>query len=214
METCYKVFRREVLQSFTLKERRFGFEPEVVAAIARARVRVVEMGISYFGRTYEEGKKIGLRDAFRALYCIVRYNAFHLPAPLQFLLYASVASVCAVTNLIIFLGLLQVGTSSMWATPIAFAVAAALNYFICVLLLFRHQSRWNRWTEVALYIVAVTFVGIADWSLTLFFLLKLPPWLAKSLATVLGLVVNYGVRRILIFPEKPLQPWRRQNAPN
>jgi glycosyltransferase involved in cell wall biosynthesis len=76
METCYKVFRREVIQGINLKSNRFGFEPEVTAKIARKRNptwRVYEVPISYSGRTYEEGKKIGLKDAFNALYCIVRY---------------------------------------------------------------------------------------------------------------------------------------------
>ena len=74
METCYKAFRREVLQSFTLEEDRFGIEPEITAKVAAGRWRVYEVGISYAGRTYEEGKKIGWRDAVRALYCIVRYS--------------------------------------------------------------------------------------------------------------------------------------------
>jgi glycosyltransferase involved in cell wall biosynthesis len=74
METCYKVFRREVLQSFTIEEDRFGVEPEVTAKVARGRWRVYEVGISYSGRTYEEGKKIGWRDGVRAIVCIVRYN--------------------------------------------------------------------------------------------------------------------------------------------
>ncbi|MCE5303672.1 MAG: glycosyltransferase family 2 protein [Planctomycetaceae bacterium] len=75
METCYKVFRREVIQAIapTLRERRFGIEPELTAKIARQRCRVYEVGISYFGRTYQEGKKIGLADAMRAFWCIVRY---------------------------------------------------------------------------------------------------------------------------------------------
>jgi glycosyltransferase involved in cell wall biosynthesis len=74
METCYKVFRREVLQKITIKEDRFGFEPEITAKIARLRVPIYEVGISYHGRTYEEGKKIGWRDGFHALWAIVRYN--------------------------------------------------------------------------------------------------------------------------------------------
>jgi len=76
METCYKVFRREVLQKITIKEDRFGFEPEITAKIARLRVPIYEVGISYHGRTYEEGKKIGWRDGFRAFYAIVKYNIF------------------------------------------------------------------------------------------------------------------------------------------
>jgi len=75
METCYKVFKREVIQSIEIEEDRFGFEPEVTAKIARMRCVVYEVGISYSGRTYEDGKKIGLRDAFRAMYCVVRYSA-------------------------------------------------------------------------------------------------------------------------------------------
>jgi glycosyltransferase involved in cell wall biosynthesis len=74
METCYKAFRREVIQSLELYEDRFGFEPEVTAKVAAGRWRVYEVGISYSGRTYEEGKKIGWRDGVRAIYCIVRYS--------------------------------------------------------------------------------------------------------------------------------------------
>ena len=74
METCYKAFRREVLQSFTLKEDRFGIEPELTARVGHANVRVYEVPISYFGRTYEEGKKIGWKDGVRALYAIGKYG--------------------------------------------------------------------------------------------------------------------------------------------
>jgi len=74
METCYKVFRREVIQSIRIEEDRFGFEPEITAKVARSGARIYEVGISYSGRTYAEGKKIGWKDGVRALYCIVRYN--------------------------------------------------------------------------------------------------------------------------------------------
>ena len=77
METCYKVFRREVIQSFTIDEDRFGVEPEITAKIARSGCKIFEVGISYNGRTYEEGKKIGWRDGFRAIYAIVKYNVFY-----------------------------------------------------------------------------------------------------------------------------------------
>lgn len=76
METCYKMFRREVIQSIHLEERRFGFEPEITARLARKRYRIYEVPISYHPRTFEEGKKIGVADAFRALYCIIKYNFF------------------------------------------------------------------------------------------------------------------------------------------
>jgi len=77
METCYKMFRSEVIKSISLKENRFGFEPEVTAKVSKIkRIRIYEVGISYYGRTYHEGKKINWKDGFRALYCIVRYNVF------------------------------------------------------------------------------------------------------------------------------------------
>ena len=76
METCYKVFRRGVLQKITIEEDRFGFEPEITAKVAKLGVPIYEVGISYYGRTYEEGKKIGWRDGFRALWAIAKYNLF------------------------------------------------------------------------------------------------------------------------------------------
>ena len=78
METCYKVFNTRIIQSIELKEKRFGFEPEVTAKVARIPgIRIYETGISYYGRTYEEGKKIGWRDGFRAIYCILKYGLFN-----------------------------------------------------------------------------------------------------------------------------------------
>ena len=74
METCYKMFRKSILDQITIEEDRFGFEPEITAKIARLKCRIYEVGISYYGRTYAEGKKIGMRDGFRALYAIVKYN--------------------------------------------------------------------------------------------------------------------------------------------
>lgn len=77
METCYKMFRTEIIKKIKLKERRFGFEPEVTAKIARVPgIRIYEVGISYYGRTYEEGKKINWKDGVRALYCMLKYNIF------------------------------------------------------------------------------------------------------------------------------------------
>ena len=77
METCYKLFNTEMIQKLHLREQRFGFEPEVTAKISRVKnVRIYEVGISYYGRTYEEGKKIGWKDGFRAIYSILKYNIF------------------------------------------------------------------------------------------------------------------------------------------
>ena len=74
METCYKVFRREIIQSIQIKENRFGFEPEITAKVAKTNCRIFEVGISYNGRTYDEGKKIGWKDGVRAIFCIIKYR--------------------------------------------------------------------------------------------------------------------------------------------
>jgi glycosyltransferase involved in cell wall biosynthesis len=77
METCYKMFKREVIQSIKIEENRFGFEPEITAKVARDNYRIYEVGISYYGRTYAEGKKIGWKDGIRAIYAILKYNIWH-----------------------------------------------------------------------------------------------------------------------------------------
>jgi hypothetical protein len=77
METCYKMFRADIIKNIKLQENRFGFEPEITAKISKIKgVRVFEVGISYYGRTYAEGKKINWRDGLRAIYCILKYNVF------------------------------------------------------------------------------------------------------------------------------------------
>ena len=77
METCYKLFRREIIQSIEIKEKRFGLEPEITAKISKIpNIRIYEVGISYYGRTYAEGKKIGWKDGFEAIWCILKYNLF------------------------------------------------------------------------------------------------------------------------------------------
>lgn len=77
METCYKMFRRNIIETIEIEENRFGFEPEITSKLARRNNRIYEMGISYFGRTYAEGKKIGWKDGFRAIYAILKYNIWH-----------------------------------------------------------------------------------------------------------------------------------------
>ena len=76
METGYKAFKTEIIKSIKIEENRFGFEPEITAKISKMNLRIYEIGISYYGRTYAEGKKIGWRDGFRAIYCILKYNIF------------------------------------------------------------------------------------------------------------------------------------------
>ncbi len=92
METCYKVFRREVIQAIPLEENRFGFEPEITVKVAKRRLRIYEVGISYWGRTYEEGKKIGWKDGFRALWCLLKYSIKEPVAPVTMPSQATIAA--------------------------------------------------------------------------------------------------------------------------
>jgi dolichol-phosphate mannosyltransferase len=152
-----QVFTREIIQKIDIREDRFGFEPEIVAKVAQMRLRIYEMGISYYGRTYEEGKKIGIKDGFSAMYCIFRYNAHKAPLPIQFLIYTAIGGIAAVANYLIFMTLfIWPGMSLIGSSATAFIAAAALNYYLCILILFRHKARWDTGKEVLIYLVVIT----------------------------------------------------------
>lgn len=213
MESCYKVFRREVIQQIELCENRFGFEPEVVAKLAQLRVRVYEMGISYRGRTYEEGKKIGARDGIRALYCILRYNLPTAPVPIQFLFYLLIGGVSAVINYIVFMLMFASGYGAAYAAPVAYVIAAAVNYLLSVMLLFRHKARWNSFMELVMYVVVVIISGAVDMGCTTALIqANVSPGLSKLTATAIGLVLNFYGRRFWVFPQKSVGDWKPQNA--
>lgn len=209
MECGYKVFRRDVIQSIDIKENRFGFEPEIIAKIAQMRLRIYEMGISYYGRTYEEGKKIGIKDGFRALYCIFRYNAHRAPVPIQFLLYLFIGGTAALINLIAFLTFFSSGMNINFALPTAFIIAATVNYILCISILFRHKARWGSLTEILIYILIATLIGFCDFKITNIFLsLQISPFFSKLMVTSSLLILNFLSRRYIIFPEKPPEPWK------
>ena len=210
METCYKVFKREVIQSIDIKENRFGFEPEIVAKVAQRRLRIFEMGISYFGRTYEEGKKIGWRDGFRALYCIFRYNAHKAPVPIQFLIYLFIGATAALVNLLIFMTIYRSGTSVEIAAPVAFVTAAIINYLLSITILFRSKVKWkSSFTEIFIYALVVITVGATDLYFTKGLILSgFGAGVAKLLATGLGFVLNFLGRKYIVFPEKKPGAWR------
>lgn len=207
VETCYKLFKREIIQAVDIKENRFGFEPEITAKVGQMRCRVYEAPISYQGRTYAEGKKINWKDGMRALYCILHYGAPKAPMPVQFLIYLFVGGAAAVLNLLVFLlGLrfLPVSASAL----IAFYVAAAFNYFLCVHVLFRTHAYWKSWKEYAVYYALVTGIGLVDLGLTLGLMaLGMTAVASKLIATAVGLVLNFLARKYLVFPEKSVPDW-------
>jgi glycosyltransferase involved in cell wall biosynthesis len=210
METCYKVFRRDVIQSITIEENRFGFEPEVVAKIAHLRLRIYEMGISYRGRTYAEGKKIGMKDGWRALYCILKYNLHRAPWMMQFFFYLFIGGFSAVVNWVLFIALLPlVGVSAGALT--AFFVAALVNYRLSIAVLFRHNARWKSTVEMLMFLGVVGVVSIVDLTFTQYFVARgVGAGIAKAMATVMGLGLNFAGRRFVVFPEDPSPDWNPQ----
>jgi dolichol-phosphate mannosyltransferase len=212
MESCYKVFRREIIQNVDLKENRFGFEPEIVAKVSQMRVRIFEIGISYSGRTYEEGKKIGVKDGIRALYCILKYNAHKAPLPMQFLIYLFIGGVAALFNLVLFLAMFNAGVDASVAAPVAFTSAAVVNYLLCILILFKHGAKWKAPIEWLTYLVVVCCVAYIDLLATKYFLnTGWSPTISKLMATGLAFILNFLGRRFLVFPEKPSGPWLKQS---
>lgn len=206
METCYKVFRRDVIQSIVIEEDRFGFEPEITAKLAQKKLSIYEMGISYSGRTYEEGKKIGWRDGVRALYCVVRYNAPALPLPIQFLVYLFIGGTAALANLILFLVMLSSGLGVATAAILAFFMAAGINYLLCVKLLFKRRSRWTGSTELLVYVGLVVAIALVDMQITQTLVgVSLPAWFAKVVASGVALGLNFLGRRHLVFAQTAKQ---------
>jgi len=211
METCYKVFRRDVIQHLDLKEERFGFEPEVVAKMAHMRLRIYEIGISYYGRTYAEGKKIGMRDGWRALYCVLKYNLPKVPWPIQFMFYVVIGGFCGLLNLAFFLGLYHSGLSLTTSVAVAYVAAAVVNYLLSIALLFRHRARWNSVGEILMFALVVSAVGVLDVLTTQLLVLSgFPAGWAKALSSVVGLALNYAGRRRLVFFEPSSTDWKPQ----
>ena len=209
METCYKVFKREVIQSIEIEENRFGFEPEIVAKLAGLRLRVYEMGISYDARTYLEGKKIHAADGLRALYCILRYNANSAPIAIQFLLYCLIGGAAALVNLALFGVLNSLSMPLAVSIPSAFGVAAIANYLLCVTFLFHRNARWKDVVEWSLYALVVVVMGTLDYGITRWLIdTEITPIAAKTLATISLPILNFASRRFLVFPSPQRGPWK------
>lgn len=205
METCYKLFRRDVIQRLVplLKEDRFGFEPEVTILVAQHQLRVYECAVSYCPRSYEEGKKIGWKDGVRALYCILHYGAHTAPLPMQILLYFFIGGLAAVINLAAFALGLKAGLGLGPSIVVSFLVAAAANYLMCIAILFRHKARWSTAGELWAYLASVVIMGVVDYALTLglVWLTASPVW-SKAWSTLVGFVGNFVLRKYLVFGDK------------
>ena len=205
METCYKLFKKEVIKEIApkLKENRFGFEPEVTIYVAKGKYRVWECAISYNPRSYEEGKKIKAKDGFRALYCILHYGANTAPIPMQFLLYLFIGAISAIANILAFMILVKFFNNLIFNVAVAFAFSAFVNYILCILILFRHKARWNSFMEIITYIITLLVMGSLDYYVTYGLLaLGAGNFLSKTISSGVGVIGNFLLRKYFVFPEK------------
>ncbi|MBQ4645987.1 MAG: bifunctional glycosyltransferase family 2/GtrA family protein [Candidatus Gastranaerophilales bacterium] len=205
METCYKLFKKDVIKSIVpyLKENRFGFEPEVTIYVAKGKYRVYECAISYNPRTYEEGKKIGAKDGLRALYCILHYGGQYAPLPMQILLYLFIGGLSAIVNIGAFLILTKIFECLLLNIAIAFIISALTNYLLCISLLFKHKARWSSFGEIVTYIITLLIMGAFDYYSTYWFLLiGMNNFWAKSLSSLIGVIGNFALRKYFVFQEK------------
>lgn len=212
METCYKLFRREVIQQIapTLKEERFGFEPEITAKIAQGNYNVYECAISYNPRSYEEGKRIGWKTGIRALYCIFHYGAHKAPLPMQLLIYFCIGVISMSINILCFYMLIYAKFSLALGVGGAFIISAAINYLLCTLLLFRHKARWNAIGEIFVYFLCAIVMGCLDYGITLgFFVFTGNTILAKFWASVISFFGTFFVLRWMVFPEQTKKKQRK-----
>jgi putative flippase GtrA len=204
METCYKLFRREVLQSIDLQEDRFGFDPEVTAKLSQLPCRLYECAINYTPRTVQEGKKINWRDGIHALYCILHYGAPTAPVPMQLILYSIIGTLCGIVNVVVFSGLYFSKIPLVWAVAVAFVLAAAVNYALCVLIVFQNKARWNTGGEIVAYLVTILLMGLLDYAVTSQLTgLGLAPTTSKTISVIVGFLGNFLLRRFFVFRKLP-----------
>lgn len=207
METCYKLFKKDIIKSIApkLKENRFGFEPEITSYIAQEKCNVYECAITYNPRNYDEGKKIKAKDGFRALYCIMHYGKSSISLPFQFILYTLIGGICAVANISLFLFLTKIIDNLLINISISFIFSALLNYLLCIIFLFKHNAHFKTFGEILAYIITLIIMGSIDYVCTLAFLnLEMNNLLSKSLSNIVGLFGNFLLRKYFVFFEKKL----------
>ena len=205
METCYKLFKKDVIKSIApkLKENRFGFEPEVTMHIAQGKYRMYECAIRYNPRTYEEGKKIKAKDGLRALYCILHYGAYSASIPMQFILYIIIGGISAVINILSFIICMKFDIPVIISVWIAFLIASLANYLLCIALLFKHKARFSTFGEILAYILTLIIMGTLDYYCTIILLaLHLNNFWAKSISSLIGVVGNFLFRKYFVFKLK------------
>ena len=201
METCYKLFRRDVIQKIAplLQENRFGFEPEVTALAARNHYKFSECAISYYPRGYEEGKKITWKDGVRALVCIVKYADAPLPARLLF--FALTGMICLLVNMLLFPVLLYSSVPVQTAVWISYGISAVFDLLFSIIFVYRDPGagEGKKWFDNAVYLIVLLGLGAADYFITLGLLRHFRgAWvLPKLISSLAVLVCKHPLRSLL-----------------
>lgn len=211
MEACYKVFKREVIQGIEICENRFGVEPEIVAKVAQMKLRIYEMGVSYAGRTYEEGKKIGIRDGLRALYCIVRYNAYRASLPLQLAFYLPHTLVAILAGIAAYRLMINVQAGEAGVAVAGFATATLVGYFTFAIinaigstaLIFRKKSRWGHCLEILLHVLVLGLAFVVEIVTSSAFFCAGWTWICAKLCSfsIASMLIYLGYR-FVVFSAK------------
>jgi putative flippase GtrA len=224
METCYKVFKRPILDRITIYENRFGIEPEITAKVAEmARnegLRIYEVGISYHGRTYEEGKKIGLGDSFRALYCVLKYNTTGLAKFTRYGLMGilvALSQLATITGLVELAGLQGVQGENL-ANLISIEVSILVGFFLHSRLTWQVSSRDGGWSmgqriRDLTKFHGVTFVSAAV-RIGLFYALSLagtPYRLNALIGIVVAVILNFFGYDRLVFGHRRKDNHRKES---
>ncbi len=205
VEACYKVFKRDFLEDIEFCEDRFGIEPEIIAKIAERRPRIYEVGITYSGRTYEEGKKIGVADGFRALHCIFRYNAYRAPIPLQLLYFSLFNLLGLLLNLGVFKFLTTNAVEVPRAVVISFLIYASFQAGCVSPLLFRKHSRWTSAIEPVIHGAALVTAAVVDFSATATLAdIGFSIHTSKTLALLATIFYLYYWYRFIVYSAKPV----------
>lgn len=214
MESGYKVFKKEILNEIEIEEDGFGFEPEIIAKISHLDIRIYEMGISYFGRTYEEGKKIGFKDGLRAFYCIFKYNAYKIPAPTYFLLYLIVGAAAVLLNLFLFKHFHSFGMNLQASILTSFIVGAIINYLLMLYYLYKPIKKIDSYSQFVFYTLILIFFGFLDYQITIsMFELGFALSSAKVTAAILILILNFVVRKLWFNPKYLRESWNLAEKP-
>ena len=200
METCYKAFPAKFIKNIEIEEKRFGFEPEITAKIAKEKLKLKEVPISYHPRTKEEGKKINIKDGFRAIYCILKYNFSEEFR--KFISYFCVGGMAAIVEWISFY-ISNIYLNYVISTTIAFFIATTANYFLGKLLTFRDYKKSKK--DVIL-VFLVSGIGLLFNILLMYLFIEVIKMkialLAKIICTGIVFMWNYISRRLFVYKEK------------